>query len=1045
MTLARRYSVRLSIVVALLTIGLSVPAWAQVTAGSVVGTISDPSGRVVARAEVRASDPAHGITRAATTDASGFYRFVDLPQASYTVTAVATGFRETPRSGVIVMVDSTARVDITLSLASVVESVSVSETVKPAESASGGLGAVIDQRMIDGLPLNRRDFLQLSLLIAGVSGPVEGSELSTRGSFAMHSNGGREEFNNFLLDGVDNNDPYVNRYVVQPSVDSVQEFKVATNGYGAEYGRSGAGQVNVVTRRGTNQLSGFGYEYYRNGALDAANYFDSATQQDVSRNQFGGGIGGPIATDRTFFFGTVDFLRSQQPLSRLATVPTASERSGNLSGTGVTVTDPFTGLPFPGNIIPASRISASTSNVVAMFPMPNTTGAANYLGQPVQRDDNTQINVRLDHRLSPTDEFMVRYSNGTVFAFEPYTEGTGVTSGYGDTLNDRTWNFTAQYQKVLGNWGTTSARFGANGFSRDLLTENSHTNVGAAWGVNWLNVAPGSYGYPVINVAGYSRVGDAPTLPIQRNAKTFQVVDDLSIVRGKHLMKAGVDVRHLQLDSVVDLYSRGQISFTGAFTGSGIGDLLLGLPTFSLQATANNPIHMRSSTFAGYLQDEWRVSPALSLTVGARYEYVSPPVDAFDGMTTLNPETGAIVKVGTNGVSRSGISPDRNNIAPRVSMSWRPAPGTVVRGAYGIYYDSGMLTVNTSQYFNPPQFNLQVFFPSDQGLLTLDNPFPSNAGYTPPATISMLDPNLVTGFMQHWNVSVQRDLASFGSLTVTYAGSKGSDLVRPIDLNQPAPGPGDVQARSPYPEYSNIFFVQSAGRSRYDSLQLTFNRPLSRSLSLLATYTLAKSNDDASAFLGTPTDKNLPQDSRNPQAEWGPSSFDVRHRFTMSFIVELPQASAWTRNTQIQGIAVLYTGQPFTPILRFDNSNTGNAGGTTAGSDRPNLVGNPQLAAPTATAWFNTAAFAVPAPYTFGNAGRNGVRGPGYGSFDLAISRSFHAFGRSAMTIGLQAFNLFNRTNFNMPEHYADEPTTFGRIFSANAPRQMQIAARFSF
>ena len=1019
---------------------------AQVTSGTLVGSVTDASGQPIADAEVRVDNAPHGVVRTAATDASGFYRFVDLPPASYTVSVSRSGFRPAARADVAIAVASGVRIDFKLPLTAAALSVEVVGVVQHVQTTSGDLGLVLDRDQIDRLPLNTRDFLQLALLTPGVQGPVDGSELSTRGAVSMHVNGAREEFNNFLLDGVDNNDPYVNRYVVQPSVDSVQEFKVETNSYSAEYGRNAGGQVNVVTRRGSSRFTGSAYEYFRNESLDAKNYFDGDTKPSYNRNQFGGGVGGPIVTDRTFFFGSIDALHERAGLSRLAAVPGAAARLGDLSGLGQTVTDPFTGVPFPGNVIPANRISALARQVVALFPMPNSPAAgANYLGQPVQLDDDTQGTVRVDHRVSSSDQLMVRYSAGRTNLFEPYAGGTGVTDGFGDRVNDRTWNATLQHQHVFQGRAVNSLRFGANGFSRDIVTQNQGINVGAAWGVNWLNVPVESYGYPAINVAGYSQVGDAYSLPILRDSATYQLADDLSLERGDHLFKIGGELRHIRLNSKVDLFSRGQLSFTGAFSGSGLGDLLLGLPTFGIQAQANNPIAMRTNAVSTYIQDDWRVRPDLTLNLGVRYEYVTPPVDANDGMSTLDFSTQKIVQVGTNGVSRSGLSPDTNNLAPRVGFSWKAAEHTVVRGGYGVFYDSSMLTVNTAQYFNPPEFNLRVFVPSAQGLLSLANPFPLSAGFVPPATLSVLSPDLVNGYLQHWNVAIERDVPAVGVVSLAYAGSKGSHLIRPRDVNQPLPGPGDVDSRRPYQGYGDIFLVESEGSSRFDSLQATFDRAMSHGLSVRAVYTLSKSTDDASAFLGTPADPNFPQNSRNVAAEMAPSSFDVRHRLALSYIIDLPRTNAWTRGMQIQGITVVHSGQPFTPLLRFDNSNTGNTGGSTAGSDRPNLVGDPALSNPGADAWCNTAAFAIPAPYTFGNAGRNSLRGPGYASFDLAVSRRIEARAHNSLTVGLQVFNLFNRTNFDLPEHYADEPTTFGRIFSAKAARQVQLMARVGF
>ena len=1019
---------------------------AQVTTGTLSGSVTDASGQPIAQAEVRAADTLHGVARTIATDASGFYRFVDLLPASYAVAVSAQGFRPAARADVVVAVASSVRIDFRLPVSAAAQTVDVVGAVQRLQTTAGGLGTVLDREQIDSLPINRRDFLQLSLLTAGVQGPVDHSELSSRGAFAMHVNGAREAFNNFLLDGVDNNDAYVNRYVVQPSVDAVQEFKVETNSYSAEYGRNAGGQVNVVTRRGSNRFDGFAYEYFRDRSLDARNYFEGDTKQPFSRNQFGGGAGGPLVADKTFFFGTIDHLREREGLSRLAAVPGAAERLGNLSGLGQTVSDPFTGRAFPGNVIPSDRISPLARQVLALFPAANrSTAGANYLGQPRQRDDDTQGTVRVDHRLSGSDSLMARYSAGRTDLFEPYTAGTGVTDGFGALVGDRTWNATAQHQHIFATRAVNSLRAGANGFSRDLLTENHGTDVGAAWGVSWLNVTPASFGYPVINVAGYSKVGDAFSLPILRDSATYQLADDLSAAVGDHLLKLGGEFRDIRLNSKVDLFSRGQLSFTGAFTGSGLGDLLLGLPTFGIQSQANNPIAMRSHAISAYLQDDWRARANLSINLGLRYEYAAPPIDVNDGMSTLNFATQKIVQVGTNGVSRSGLTPDRNNLAPRVGFSWSADDHTAVRGGYGLFYDSSTLTVNTAQYFNPPQFNLRVFVPSAQGLLSLANPFPLSAGFAPPATLSVLSPDLVDGYLQHWNVAIERDLPSLGVVTVAYAGSKGSHLTRPRDLNQPLPGPGAVDARRPYQGFSDIFLVESEGRSRFDSLQATFDRAMSHGLSVRAVYTLSQSMDDASAFLGTPADPNYPQNSRNLDAEWAPSSFDVRHRLALSYIVDLPRGNRWTRGMQIQGITVVRSGQPLTPVLRFDNSNTGNTGGSTAGSDRPNLTGDPALSNPTADAWFNTKAFAIPAPYSFGTAGRNSVRGPGYASFDLAVSKRIETGGRSAVIVGLQVFNLFDRTNFDLPEHYADEPSTFGRIFSAKAPRQVQLTARLAF
>ena len=455
------------------------PLSAQITTGAVSGYVIDPSGKPVPRAEVAAADPQRGSSRKTVTDDTGFYRFADLAPAVYEVSASAPGFATT-RLTATLLVDAHVRLDLRLSIAGLTEQVDVAARVEPVQSESGELGGVIDQRRIQALPLNRRDFLQLSLLVPGVQPPVEGSELSARGSFAMHANGGREEHNNFILDGVDNNDPYVNRYVVQPSVDGIQEFKVATNSYSAEYGRSAAGQVNVVTRGGTNDFSLFAYEYFRNRALNARNYFDGEEKPEFNRNQFGFGAGGPLARNRTFVFGTVDFLRERRGLSRLATVPTLDVRGGDLSSLGRTITDPFTGQPFPGNAIPPGRISPIALKILDLFPPPNLPGSSgNYLNNAVLRNDVTQAQVRVDHRVAAGDLLTARYNHGLTDAYEPYAEDTESAPGFGDYLRDGAQNLMLQYQRTLGARTVNSLRFGFNRFDRELLPENHATDVGA--------------------------------------------------------------------------------------------------------------------------------------------------------------------------------------------------------------------------------------------------------------------------------------------------------------------------------------------------------------------------------------------------------------------------------------------------------------------------------------------------------------------------------------------------------------------------------------
>jgi hypothetical protein len=1029
----------------LFTLGLlCLPVIGQVTTGSISGYVTDPARAPIAQATVTISDANRSIRKSILTDASGFYRFDDLPPALYDLLTEAHGFDPVKTPDVRLEVNSSLRADFYLPLAGRRETVVVQSEVRAVPTESSDLGTVLDRDTIAKLPLNERDFLQLALLTPGVLPPVQDSRLSTRGDFAMHANGGREEFNNYLLDGVDNSDPDVNAYVLQPSVDSIQEFKIETNAYSAEYGRSAGGQVNVITRSGTNDFHGFAYGYLRNRVLDARNFFDGPDKPQLIRNQFGGGLGGPLLRNRTFFFADYDGLRGSQGYSRLATVPTPAERNGNLT-VFPRVFDPFTFGYFPQNQIPPSRISPIALKILNLYPFPtNNSPAGNYLAQPTGNDSLDQYNIRLDHAFNEVNQITLRYSYGHKNIFEPYTENSTTNlPGFGDYVRDRGHNALINYTRVLGPRTTNSLLLGLNRAGRSILQQNYQADVNQLWGVNYLPTDPLELGYPIISVLGFSQVGDLTSLPIDRYTTTYQLNDSLSLVRGNHRLKTGVEFRKIALNGVVAELPRGSISFLGKLTGSGIGDLLLGLPTFTIDSQLTAPQTLRTFQSDFYLQDDWQIRPDLIVNLGARYEYNTPPTDPTNRMSVFNLTTKQLSQVGTDGVPRSGIPSGANNLAPRIGFAWSPAKNLVLRGGYGIFYDAGMFEVSSALYYNPPYFTIRTFFPTARGLLTLQNPFPLSSGSIPPASLSTLAPDMRTPYLQSWNLNVQYAIDRLGTFSIAYGASKGTKLIRSLDLNQPPPGPGNVTSRRPYAGFSNVFYTETGGNSEFQSLQLSFTRRFRSGLSVLANYMRSKSTDDSSAFLGVYSDKNFPQNSSNYHAEHAVSSFDAPSYATVAFVYQLPWRNQWLRNTEFRSIITARDGQPFTPLLSVDNSNTGNTGGT-FGSDRPNALFPPQVAHPGPEEWFNPAAFAVPAPYTFGNAGRNTLRGPGLFTWDVEAARQFALSERYSLTLEAQAFNMLNRTNFDLPQLYADQPS-FGQIFSAKAPRQLQFALRLGF
>lgn len=1022
----------------------AVPAVAQLTTGSISGFVLDPSERGIPSASIVVSDRFHTVTHRTSADSLGFFRVPDLPALEYEIEASAAGFSSASAS-VRVAVNSPLRIDFHLPIAGHQESTTVEVRVRPLQTETSDLGQSLDRSTIERLPLNQRDFLRLALLTPGVAPPVQGSQLSARGGFAMNVNGGREEFNNFLLDGVDNNDPENNRYNLQPPVDAIQEFKIATNSYSAEYGRNAAGQVNVVTRGGTNDWHGFGYEYLRNRVLDARNFFDSSEKPQYLRNQFGGGFGGPLRKDRMFIFADADALRERAGQSRLASVPNATERAGDLSGIAAMVLDPFTRSPFTGNKIPASRISPIARDILDLFPLPNLSGSAlNYLAQPVLRNAYTQFNIRLDHRFSDHDQLTLRDSYGRRNLYEPFGQGATNIPGFGDFVDDAGHNAMLQEVHAFGSPTINTVLLGVNLGTRRVLPENHATNVNQKWGVGYLPNNPIDFGYPSIRIAGLSTVGDVTSIPIDRAVETYQLIDTVSFSRGAHQIKAGGEVRNVRLNGTLNQLTRGSLSFSGALSNSGIGDLLLGFPSFAIQSQSDNRQHQRTTAYNTFVQDDWKVTRNLTLNFGLRYEYNTPATDPSDRMSVFDLSRKQLMQVGSSGVSRSGVRSNPDNLAPRLGFAWAVTDKAVLRGGYGLFYDDGMLVVNSALYFNPPYFSVRTFIPTATSLLTLNNPFATNSSVTPPASLTTLAPDLTTAYMQDWNFDVQREVWRGGTFSVAYAGSKGTHLIRSLNLNQPLPGPGALAPRRPYFAFGNISLIESGGNSSYHSLQGSYRHLLGGSLTLLALYTYSKSIDDTSAFLGDNAETNYPQDSRSYNLERARSGFDMRHQASVAWVYALPDPRIWARNMEFRGIFVAQSGQPFTPILRFDNSNTGNSG-SPYGSDRPNVIGAPQLAHPSANEWFNTAAFAIPPRFTFGNAGRNSLTGPGMFTVDLSVAKRFALLEHVFLIAEAQAFNVLNHTNFNLPQAFADEPVTFGHILSANAPKQIQLALRLTF
>ncbi len=1057
-----------SMALALALFLLTSTAFAQTHSGSVRGTVYDPNRAVIPGAAIRLTRRDTQETRTATTGDEGQYAISSLPPGEYRLEVEAPNFaRQAIR--ISVLVNQEERVDVTLTLART-EQVDINFTNDALlKNDSAVIAAVIENRQINNLPLDGRNFYELNLLTPGAVPPAPGSAGSVRGDFAFSVNGAREDSNNFLLDGVYNVDPKLNTFAVRPPVDAIREFEIASSTYDAAFGRNPGAQVNVVLKSGGNDFHGSVYEFHRNAALDARNFFAPADQPAPKyiRNQFGFSLGGRITENRTFFFVDYEGTRAREGLTRITNVPTLQERSGNFSQSLLGIPrNPLTGLPFEGGVIPDFFIHPVGRALANLYPLPNRAAPfANFVSSPVLRDDNDHFDVRIDQLLNNTTTLVARYSFGDRRFFEPFAGPTlSAVPGYGNEVPRRSQNAMVGVTHVFSPKLVNDARFAFSRVAASVNQENLGVSVNRAVGLPELSANPRDFGLSFISITGYSPLGHEGNNPQATVTNTFQILDTASYSNGAHLLKFGLDIRAVQQNGFRDVQSRGFLNFSPfAFTGVALADLLLGLPLVTGGARVDNAQHLRGESFHFFVNDSFRIRRNLTLSGGLRYEYNSPPVDTTDQANLYDFDTRSLVRVGTGGVPRGGYEADKNNFAPRIGLAWTLGDegNTVLRTGYGVYYDTSPLAPGEALYFNRPFFDFNLFFPLPGLPLSISDPFPSFFPFPLPDSAQAIQRDLRTPYMQHWNLSLQQQLGRSRVFEVAYVGSKGTKLLSARDLNQPQPSvlpPGLPFVPRPDPQFDEINTIESNASSNYHSLQARLQQRLSGGLAMLTSYTWSKSIDDASNFFPSAGDPNYPQNSYNLRAERGRSNFDVRHRLSVSYVYDLPfgkgraflaDSGGWSTvlsGWQTSGIITLQTGRPFTVALlrEFDNSGTGISALGFGANDRPNIVGNPELSIRTPERWFNTSAFQFPPAGTFGNAGRNILDGPGFQTVNVGLSKNTSLSERFELQFRTEVFNLFNHPNFNLPDNFLGSPT-FGRITSARDPRHIQFGLKLLF
>ena len=1034
---------------------------AQTHLGTIRGSVTDPSGAAVSGAAYRLVSEHTQVVRAGSSGADGGYSVVQLEPGSYRLEVEVPGYKMSV-SRATLAVDQRLRLDVRLDLGTLSEQVVVTAPELGLDRISAGLGTVLDNQQVQTLPLDGRNFLELALLAPGTAQAAPGSAGSVRGDFTFTSGGGRDDANGYLLDGAYNIDSKLNTPAVRPPVDAIAEFKVVTNGADASFGRNAGAQVNVITKSGTNSLSGTAYGFFRTKGMNARNAFAPPNEPAprYKRSQTGFSLGGPLVQGRTYFFLDYEATRRSEGVTRVTNVPTAAERRGDFSNSLLPrPLNPFTGQPFPGNQLPPFLLHPVGVALANLYPLPNRDiPFQNFVGSPSLDDDVDHFDVKVDHNVTASSRLTARYSFSDRRLFEPYSgAGFAVVPGFGAEVPRRGQNLLISETHVLSPNLVNDARVVFNRVSSSVRQENIGTSLNQEVGLPDLSDDPRTWGLSFVTATGLSPLGDEFNNPQMTDLTTIQVLDTVTWTRGPHAVKAGVDLRFTRQNGFRDVQSRGFLTFSDfGFTGNALADLLLGLPITTGGAQLDNPQRLRTQSYNAFVQDTIQVTSDLTLSAGLRYEVNTPPVDADDRANIFDPDTGSLIQVGTNGIPRGGYETDKNNLAPRLGVAWSTNNNrTVVRGGFGIYYNQSALAPGEGLYFNQPFFDFSLFFPLPTRLLTLSDPFPADFPFPFPPSALTFQRDLRTPYLHQWNIGVQQELGRGRTVEVAYVGSRGRNLIRGRDINQAEPSQAPFNLR-PNPLFADIISVESQSRSEYDALQVQFNERMTHG-SVLAAYTLSESQDDASGFFSSTGDPNFPQDSNNPGAEFGRSGFDVRHRFTMSFSYDLPLGSGraaanqgWAAsvfgNWQVAGIVTLQSGRPFTVSLlsELDNSNTGRAALGFGFNDRPNVVGNADLESPSADAWFDAEAFEFPPFGSFGDAGRNILEGPSLMNVNLALIKHAEVAAGARLQFRIEAFNLFNRVNLGLPDSFLGSPT-FGQILSAGDARRIQLGLRLLF
>jgi len=1077
---------------------------AQAVTGTILGSVTDTSNAAVPGATVTLTNAGTGLVRVVVTDANGDYTAPSLPTGKYKLVAELPGFRTVSLSDVELGVDQRARFNVKLEIGTVAETVTVSGVSPLVQTSSSELGTTVQEEQIKTLPLNGRNFVNLTRTVPGVVRGIPGANIDGAGSLAWRAsasfsaNGQRPRDNNYMLDGVDNNETWLQTVVLFPSVDALDEFKLQTSTYSAEFGRSLGGVVNLQIKSGTNAHHGSGFEFLRNDRFDANNFFNNRAgraKPAFSQHQYGGTYGGPIVKDKTFLFFDYQGYHVNQGATYLSTVPSARMRAGDFSELNRVIYDPITHLPFPGNVVPLARWDQVSKNILnQLIPESNTAGILSSTGQTInnylinptlERQDN-QIDLKVDHMIKASNRLSARYSYEKTHRILPATlphGDAGFTFGAGDG------NIKAQGMAVndthtfSSNW-LNEFRFGWSSIKFFMTPVDYLQNPAKAVGLPGINLndVTSAMSQVVFANGGMRNLGSNGNQPLITNQNDLQFFDNVTRVAGKHTIRAGGSITHrsreiLNADSIVGRFDFNQNQTSNCSgitsgctlasnTGFDLASFALGYASNASRALfdAGTYTEVRPELSA-YFQDDIRVTNRLTVNAGLRWDEYVPWVEVNNQQSNFDATTGKFV-VASDSATIGGVQVGRylqtyskTDFGPRFGFAYDVTGSgrTVVRGGYGLFWNFTPGGTSSSKAQNPPFLQSQATTTSLGTNILLSTGLAAPPGVDPnrvPAgtTRSAFLRDFRDAHAHNFNVNMQQQLGTNYMVEVAYSGSRTVDAALKTDLNQAPPtvGVSDQNVNRPFavldPALRTVGTLSSSGYVEYNGLLVKFQRRSANHISFLNSYTFGRATDLNSDNDGTVTLTNI----FNPEYNRGPADYDVTHTLSSTWIYELPWAAqrAWG-GWQVSGILYLRSGLPITITQAQSMLSTGIA------NNRPNTICDPASSNPTIAQWFNTSCFTqvTDTTGTFGNTGRNTVRGPGQFNIDASMIKNTR-IGPISSELRLEIFNILNHPQFGNPNGQFGN-SAFGTISAMLASpscatcgtteRQMQVAVKLKF